>query len=197
MKKVKELMKRTYWSSIPAKDGAFSDEIKNVLPDYQALLARETKKSNKKLTKTAVMKGTAPVKTSLPAFLEHIKKLSEGKGRNTVLSKSRILELKRAKLSGDSFLRELIRHDKSAVLEKREQAKSEKNALMDAVIDSNGTDISSARCWQVEKIDIKRISITYRHPSHHDRDPDFDDADLPDDDGDVPSVEIYEDEEEE
>ena len=113
-------------------------------------------------------------------------------------------ELQRAKLSGDEILMDVVKYDKSAVLEKREKAEAEKHALMHDIIESNGTGISSDRCWQVEALDIKKVTISYRHPSHHDHEPDYDDQDLvdeppgePEEADTRPRVEICEDEGEE
>ena len=80
MKKIEEFMKTTHWSKVPAKEKLFFAEIERVFPDYQALIVKETNSngSTKHLTKTAVMKGSLPISTSLPKFIQQLKALSEG-----------------------------------------------------------------------------------------------------------------------
>lgn len=174
--KLDKLTKSSHWTNLKVGDG-FLTEVEHIFPYYWEKIAEES--NGKQLTKTCIMKGTAPIKTSLPVYLEKIRNLAYGEKsrRNianlkSVVDEQKARELKRADLSGEGMLTEIVKYEKSEILKKREQEESEKYALVRDVIASNGTVHSNDREWQVAMPEIKKISTTYRHPSLEDPDED-------------------------
>ena len=167
---LKLLLTRGHWDKIKVCDG-FWDELKKVLPLYFKLINKEAK--GKQLTKSSVMKGKAPVKTGITTFLEQVSKIADG-APNTLSTKKRARELKRANASGATMMKEFVKLEFSASLKRKEKKEAEKHKLMRGVIEDCGTDLKEE--WQTDKITIERLTISYRHP------PMIEDEDLMDED---------------
>ena len=65
------------------------------------------------------------------------------------------------------MLSDIVKYDESEELGRKERVESEKHALMHAIIEEVGPDHSDDKVWETNfKIaDIKKTTITYRHPS--------------------------------
>ncbi len=160
------------------------EELKRTLPEYWKILTKETK--GKKLTKASIQQGKAPVKTSIAAYFQQVRKIAKGELANTLMTKKRAKTLKNANVTGDALLMQFALVDKCEVLQKKAREVLEKTALTDNIIECNGTERNSRYIREVEEIKLR--TIKYKHPSieRSDSDDEFDEFAPPpdaDDDG--------------
>lgn len=160
LNQLKLLLTRAFWDKIKVSDG-FWEELKKVLPLYWKLINKEAKGKGKKLTKTSVMNGKAPVETGIAKFLDDVSKIADG-ATNTLSTKTRARELKRADASSITLMKEFVKHKHSASLKRKEKENAEKHKTMRGVIKDCGTDLKEE--WQTDEINIERHTISYRHP---------------------------------
>ena len=93
---------------------------------------------------------------------------------NNLSPKSCARELKRADITGDEMLMEFVKYDKAEIPKKEYEEEMNKHGKMKDVVTPFGTDISSLKIRQRDKMGIKRHTISCTRPSvhqHHD-DPD-------------------------
>lgn len=184
MQSMQKILTKAFWDSVSVNNDGYFEELKRTLPEYWKILAKETK--GKKLTKASIQQGKAPVKTSIAAYFQQVRKIAKGELDNTLMTKKRAKTLKNANVTGDALLMQFALVDKCEVLQKKAREVLEKNALTDNIIECNGTERNSRYIREVEEIKLR--TIKYKHPSieRSDSDDEFDEFAPPpdaDDDG--------------
>ena len=138
-----------------------ADEIKRVVPAFW----KEYKKTVSTVTKsklTGSAKSGDTWKTNLGRFLNLVSAISDRKEKNNISSKRRAKQLEREKATKCNLLAEFIKAEKSEWLIMAEEGAEDKLAKMRAVMESNGSEISSHKRWQMPKANTTEVKIDFQ-----------------------------------
>ena len=121
---VSEMLKKTFWRSVPASD--FFIELANVIPTFDS----------KTEGKISILKKGA--KADLGAHLEAIKTISKDEKKNNTISDTDLSEL-----SEDEIVKHFVRHEESQFHASSNGKKESDKKKLQAVFKHFGTDLST------------------------------------------------------
>ena len=132
---IKEMLTKSWWQSVPAKD--FHGEIARVLPSFNSPLVRNAKKSA--ITKKA--KNKAEEKIDLGAHLAEIKTIAKSESKNNTIQPDESLK----DMTEDEVLRHFIKFEKSEVHTAKLSVKEKEKDKIQTIFEHFGTDLSSRK----------------------------------------------------
>ena len=153
-KQLNTVLTKSYWNRI--KVDCFFEELEKVFPCfYTPTVSR--------MTKTALLQrpnSACSAKNNLNLFIKLVKDIAEGKATNTLSTKRRAQQLKRAKATKLDLWAEFANVEASEYLSVVEEKAFEKNALMRDVIASFGTETTTHARFQMTKADLTTTYTT-------------------------------------
>jgi hypothetical protein len=163
-KQLDKVLKKGYWTNVPVN--SFFDELQKVFPHFYTIAVS-------RMTKSFLMRTATPTCTAennLGVFIKLVRDIADGKASNTLSTKRRAEQLKRAKATKTDIWAEFAKVENSIHLSVVEEKAAEKNAPMRDLIESFGTEITAhARYQMTEKRDLTTTYlIEYIPPSDDD-----------------------------
>ena len=106
-KRMETVLTKQYWKAVPAN--IFQEELRNVFPHFYNSAIGQMTKSFLMRSKT----GTCTAKNNLGLFITLVKNIADGKTKNTLSSRTRVQQLKRAKATKLDLMSEFVKIEES------------------------------------------------------------------------------------